>query len=110
MTIHQLDCIYYGEINKSYQKEGFGILQALSFEHYVGFWKNNKVEGLGLVIFPGGEVIYGEFSRNTLNGIGIVDDGKFLRLGVFEGKSSLFQEWISMELASSTPIPHPNGG
>lgn len=31
LTIHQLDCIYYGEINKSYQREGFGILQSLNF-------------------------------------------------------------------------------
>ena len=29
--VHQLDCIYYGEINKSYQKEGFGVLQTLAF-------------------------------------------------------------------------------
>jgi hypothetical protein len=81
-----LDCIYYGEINKSYQKEGFGILQTLNFETYVGFWKNNKVEGTGIVVFQGGETIYGEFTRNTLGGMGIVNDGKTLRLGVFECK------------------------
>jgi hypothetical protein len=31
VTIHQLDCIYFGEINRSYQKEGFGILQTIEF-------------------------------------------------------------------------------
>jgi hypothetical protein len=54
MTIHQLDSTYYGEINKSYQKDGFGILQTLPFEMFFGFWKNNRPEGLGLVLFPTG--------------------------------------------------------
>ena len=85
MTVHQLDCTYYGEINKSYQKEGIGVILTLAFQAYFGFWKNNRPEGRGLVLFPTGEVIYGEFNRNALAGTGVVDDGKFLRVGVFEG-------------------------
>lgn len=30
-TLHQLDCTYYGELNRSYQKEGIGVLLTLSF-------------------------------------------------------------------------------
>lgn len=51
VTIHQLDCIYYGEINKSYQREGFGILQTIEFDTYFGFWKNGKAEGVGLIVY-----------------------------------------------------------
>ena len=39
------------------------------------------------MLFPTGECIYGEFHRNALAGAGVVDDGKFLRVGVFEGRA-----------------------
>lgn len=29
--MHQLDCIYQGEVNQSYQREGFGIQQTFDF-------------------------------------------------------------------------------
>lgn len=83
VKIHQLDCIYYGEINKSYQREGFGILQTIDFEHYIGFWKNGKAEGKGMVVYPSGEIIYGMFSRDQLSGLGVVDNDRILRVGVF---------------------------
>lgn len=86
ITIHQLDSTYYGEINKSYQKEGIGVLMTLTFQGYFGFWKNNRPEGKGLVIFSTGEIVYGDFSRNSLAGAAVVDDGKFMRVGVFEGR------------------------
>ena len=54
----------------------------MTFETYFGFWKNNKADGLGLVVYPSGDVIYAEFSRNVINGVALIDDGRFLRLGV----------------------------
>ena len=52
--IHELDCIYWGEINRSYQREGFGVLQTIDFDMYFGFWKNNKAEGKGLIVLGRG--------------------------------------------------------
>ena len=41
-TVHQLDSIYYGQLNSSYQKDSFGIQQTFEFDTYMGYWKNNK--------------------------------------------------------------------
>jgi len=41
--IHLLDCIYYGNLNYSYQKEGFGIQQSFDFHTYIGYWKSNRI-------------------------------------------------------------------
>jgi hypothetical protein len=62
--MHQLDCIYQGEVNQSYQREGFGIQQTIDFQTYLGWWKNNKANGLGLIIFPNSNILYGHFKDN----------------------------------------------
>ena len=85
-TIHQLDCVYHGEINKSYQREGFGLLQTLYFDTYAGFWKNNKAEGRGVIFYREGVILFGCFSRNHLSGPTIYDNGAFLRVCFMEGK------------------------
>lgn len=41
-TVHQLDSIYMGQMNSSYQKDGFGIQQTFDFNTYIGHWHNNK--------------------------------------------------------------------
>lgn len=41
------------------------------------------------MVFPSGELVYGHFSKNHLSGMGVVDDGKYLRVGVFEGRKRL---------------------
>lgn len=45
-----IDSIYLGQLNNSYQKDGFGIQQTFEFDTYIGYWKSNKAEGIGLVI------------------------------------------------------------
>ena len=36
-----------------------------------------------MVVYPSGEVIYGMFSRDQLSGLGVVDNDRILRVGVF---------------------------
>lgn len=84
--IHFIDSIYFGQLNNSYQKDGFGIQQTCNFDTYIGYWKNNKAEGLGLVILANGTVIYGNFVRDDIDGLAIISDGNILRCGVFRNK------------------------
>jgi len=51
---------------------------------YLGFWRSNKAHGIGLVIYPEGGIIYGNFKDNDLNGLALVDNKKKLRIGIFE--------------------------
>ena len=88
-TIHQLDCVYHGEFNKSYQREGFGILQTLTFDTYAGFWKNNKAEGRGIIFYQSGVVIYGHFSRNQLDGPTIYDHAFHLKICFMQGNHKI---------------------
>lgn len=86
------------------------MLMTLTFQGYFGFWKNNRPEGKGLIIFSTGEIIYGEFCRNALVGAAIVDDGKFMRVGVFEGKLCMMQAWTCRVLVLNTHTQLANGG
>ena len=58
-------------------------MQTSDFETYLGFWKNNKADGLGLIIYPSGTMVYANFSRNEISGVAITDDRITLRIGVF---------------------------
>jgi hypothetical protein len=40
---------------------------------------------LGAVIYPNGQILYGNFMRNDVYGAAIIDDGQIMRVGVFEG-------------------------
>lgn len=83
-VIHLLDSIYYGNINNSYQKDGFGIQQNFEFHTYIGYWKSNRIEGLGLIILESGELVYANFKQDEIDGLGIVDNGTTLRCGIFK--------------------------
>lgn len=84
--MHQLDSIYYGKVNNSYQKDGFGILQTLDFDTYLGYWRNNKTEGLGLVVLANGTIIYANFNRDVIDGLAIIDDGDLLVCGIYRNR------------------------
>ena len=62
--IHLIDCIYLGHLNDSFQRNGFGIIQTFQFDTYVGYFRNNKAEGLGLVLFETDLIIYANFVRD----------------------------------------------
>lgn len=83
-TMHLLDSIYVGWMNTSYQKDGFGIQQTFEFNTYIGQWKSNRIEGLGLVLLESGEQIYAYFKHDQIDGLGIVDNGSILRCGIFK--------------------------
>ena len=38
--------------------------QTNDFHMYVGFWKCNKTNGIGMIIYPEGGLIYGNFKDN----------------------------------------------
>lgn len=60
-------------------------MQTLDFDTFFGFWKNGKAEGLGLIAYSSGGLLYGYFARNELSGPVIFDDNKTLSIGFFEG-------------------------
>jgi hypothetical protein len=78
-----IDSIYYGQLNSSYQRDGFGIQQTFSFDTYIGYWHNNKTEGLGLVILANSVLIYANFNRDSIDGLTIVDNGEILNCGIY---------------------------
>ena len=61
---HFIDSVYLGQLNNSYQKNGFGIVQNFKFDTYFGTFRNNMAEGLGLVVFNDGLVVYANFVRD----------------------------------------------
>jgi hypothetical protein len=63
---HLIDGIYEGLVNASYQRDGFGILQTDDFQTYVGHFKYNKPNGLGLIFYSDGSIIYGNFQNGQL--------------------------------------------
>lgn len=81
---HLIDGIYQGEVNRSYQRDGFGILLTEDFEAYIGFFKYNKPHGLGLIVYGDGSMIYGFFKAGLLEGIGLTDNGHQLQIGTLK--------------------------
>lgn len=79
-------------MNKSSQKEGFGILQTLQFDTYLGFFHNNKAEGVGLLVARDGRHIYGTFLKDEPHGVAITNDGAMLRIGVFTGTTDSMKD------------------
>lgn len=87
INMHLIDGIYEGFINASYQRDGFGILQTNDFQTYIGYFKYNKLHGLGMVIYTDGSIIYGNFRNGEFQGIGLADNGLQLQIGTFKGPS-----------------------
>ena len=76
-------------MNRSYQREGFGILQDIYFDTYFGFWKNNKAEGRGIVFYRDCSVLFACFSRNMVMGPVIFDHLAFIRICFMEGRDKM---------------------
>ena len=65
---------YYGEVQSENQeiKHGRGILVHLEFKYfYMGEFNENKLNGLGKIIFKSGNIYEGEFKNNLKEGKGI---------------------------------------
>lgn len=82
---HLIDGVYEGIVNASYQRDGFGILQTDDFQTYMGYFKYNKPNGLGLIIYTDGSMIYANFHNGLLEGIGLADNGHQIQVGTFRG-------------------------
>ena len=83
VSTHLIDGVYEGFVNSSYQRDGFGMLQTEEFDTYIGFFKYNKIHGIGLIVYRDGSIIYGQFSNGKLSGIALTDNRHELQLGVF---------------------------
>lgn len=84
VTTHMIDGIYQGFINTSYQRDGFGTLQTENYQTYIGFFKYNKMHGLGLIIYPDGCIIYGNFYQGRLEGIALTDNLREMQIGTYK--------------------------
>jgi hypothetical protein len=82
---HLIDGVYEGFVNASYQRDGFGIVQTDDFQTYMGYFKYNKPNGLGLIIYTDGSMIYANFHQGKLEGIGLTDNGIQIQIGTFKG-------------------------
>lgn len=71
-----------GQLNSSFQKNGFGILQTFDFETYIGYFRNSKAEGLGLAVLQNDLIVYAQFARDEIDGLVIIDDGEILKCGI----------------------------
>ena len=63
--------IYSGEINEiSKERTGRGIQVWLDKSTYLGYWKNNKANGKGKLIYPQGDYYEGDFVDGKIEGFG----------------------------------------
>lgn len=80
---HLIDAIYHGIVNSSYQRDGFGILMTDDYDTFLGYFRYNKLHGLGLIVYKDGGVIYGNFNNGQLEGITLSDNSHQLQVGSF---------------------------
>jgi hypothetical protein len=59
--------IYYGYYNKSWEREGYGVLIQADGSKFQGFFKNNKMNGRGRIVGIEGDYYEGEFVDDKAN-------------------------------------------
>jgi hypothetical protein len=50
----------------------------------MGFFKYNKMHGLGLMIFDDGSLIYGHFNQGKLEGVVLTDNMGEIQVGMYQ--------------------------
>lgn len=68
--IYPDNTFYKGFLNKSWKKEGFGLLHLPDGSKYEGYFKNDKMNGKGRLINSEGFYYEGEFKSNRADGYG----------------------------------------
>jgi MORN repeat len=63
--------LYQGLFHDS-SKEDIGIFLWNTGKIYIGEWKNNKIQGIGLFVFNSFEFLHSYFDNGTANKIGIL--------------------------------------
>jgi hypothetical protein len=61
---------YSGSFNRSWQREGYGVLHLLDGSLYEGFFKANQMQGRGRLLNSEGFCYEGDFEQNKANGFG----------------------------------------
>ncbi|KAL4487624.1 hypothetical protein ABPG72_017413 [Tetrahymena utriculariae] len=74
--------IYQGMIHPNEQRTNLGIYTWDSGEVYFGEWKHDMLDGEGILFFPFGGFIHGFFMKNKLNGAAFF---KFSNGDIYEG-------------------------
>ena len=50
----------------------------------MGFFRLNKMHGLGLIIYADGSMIYGNFYHGKLEGIALTDSLQWMQIGTYK--------------------------
>ena len=70
-SLEYLNGLYQGEYSFDKKRFGQGIYIWDSGEMYIGFWKEDQIDGFGLFLLSDQSFLYGNFHSNHLEGIGI---------------------------------------
>lgn len=89
--LHFKNGIYHGEITYR-EKNGFGVFAWDSGEFYFGLWSKNRMNGRGIMFMPDEIVIKGVFRNDSLHG------KCFIMLG---GKVMLVCEFLNGKVVGS---------
>lgn len=52
----------------------------------MGFFKFNKMHGIGLIVYPDGSMIYGNFNQGQLEGVALTDNSRQMHLGTYQSE------------------------
>lgn len=72
-----------GDSNSTSSKEGCGIYEQFNNLIYVGFWKNNKFDGIGFCRWVGGDAYVGQYAAGKRHGYGLF---RYCNGNVFRGE------------------------
>lgn len=54
-----------------------------NFDTYLGYWRNNLLHGLGLIVFRNGTMMYTHFNRNNPDSLRVIKLKDKLVVGTF---------------------------
>lgn len=71
---------YYGHLNPNKnERHGFGMQIWGDGTKYVGYWREDRIEGRGRMISRDGDVYTGEWKTNAAHGVGEYEDAAGMR-------------------------------
>jgi hypothetical protein len=70
-------------MDRNYRRNGLGVLVNDEGMSYVGEWKGGNLSGEGLVFFPYGGFLFGDFVNNEMLGVGVMKIASTLIVGNF---------------------------
>lgn len=58
--------MYQGSTDLNYKRDGIGVFLSDDSYMYLGEWLNDQMQGEGILCFPYGGYLYGNFVRNKI--------------------------------------------